>query len=105
MAIRRMQELWDVQKVELENLTAAAVAGTPLWYAERVKEWQYGYSLTVTDGKAGYAIDDEDSKLAVYVAVTDGATFSQKATLEIQAGLKYIVASEGYFGLTSNDWE
>lgn len=33
------------------------------------------------------------------------ATYSQKKRIEVAAGLKYIVSSEGYWGLTGEDWE
>lgn len=39
------------------------------------------------------------------VQYPEGATFSKKDTLNIQAGLRYIVTNEGYWGLAPGDWE
>lgn len=35
----------------------------------------------------------------------ENATYSQKKRIEVLAGLKYIVASEKYWGLKGSDWE
>ena len=35
----------------------------------------------------------------------EGTKYSEKGNIEVQAGLSYIVKSEGYWGLTPNDWE
>ena len=94
MAIRRMQELWDVKKNELEVLTAAAVAGTALWYAERVKDWQYGHNVTVVDGKATYSIIDEAAQLAAYVAVVDGLPLKIKVAKDDSGDLVPLSTAE-----------
>jgi len=72
--------LWDAKKLELEALAAAVVPGTAAWMAARVKEWQYGYALTVSSTSTSlsgqiapyYLVGDEAAKLVKYVAVGEG---------------------------------
>ena len=68
LAIYTLEALWDVKKAELEQAALDAEAGTPRWYAARVLEWQYGYSLSVVNGKLVYTIDDPDARLITKVA-------------------------------------
>jgi hypothetical protein len=68
LAIYTVEVLWDLKKAELEQAALDAEAGTPRWYAARVLEWQYGYSLNVIDGKLKYTIDDADARLVTKVA-------------------------------------
>ncbi len=65
-----LEQLWDQKKLELEAAADAAIAGTDKWYAQKVLEWQYGYSLVEVDGRLKYITDDEDARLVKKVATT-----------------------------------
>lgn len=42
---------------------------------------------------------------ALALEFPEDATYSEKRKIEVTAGLMYLVNAEGYWGLTSNDWE
>ena len=65
-----LEQLWDRKQLELEAAADAAIAGTDKWYATKVLEWQYGYSLVEVDGRLKYLTDDEDARLVKKVATT-----------------------------------
>jgi hypothetical protein len=79
-AILMIELLWDQKKKELDEAADSAIAGNDKWYADRVLEWQYGYSLTVTkSGKLVYLIDDPDARLVKKVSsLTLGRTLRIK---------------------------
>ena len=68
------EQLWDVQRVDLEAQIAAQKPGTRSWYAERVLAWQFGYSVELVDGVPGYTVDDAAARLAKRVSVQEGSS-------------------------------
>lgn len=42
---------------------------------------------------------------ALNIQYPQDATYSEKRNLEVQAGLTYLVSTEGFWGLKGSDWE
>lgn len=42
---------------------------------------------------------------ALNIQYPQDATYSEKRNLEVQAGLMYLVSTEGFWGLKGSDWE
>lgn len=90
-----IEQLWDQKKLELEEAAEKAVAGTDKWYADRVLEWQYGYSLTESNGKLIYLIDDPDARLVTKVAsFTAGRILRIKVAKDSSGDLVALSAAE-----------
>lgn len=60
-----MELMWDETKADMDIKAANSQYGGLPWYATKIKEWQYGYSLiwSAKEGKAYYA--DTTSNAAV----------------------------------------
>lgn len=41
------EQLWDAFKLEVEDIAARAIPGSLRWYADRAKEFQFGYNLVI----------------------------------------------------------
>lgn len=66
-----LESLWDLAKENLETIVNNAVVFNLQWYGARVLEWQYGYALSVSEGKAFYDVLDESARLVEKVSVTE----------------------------------
>jgi len=75
-AIWTVEVLFDTLKAELNELLAALKPHSLRWYANKAKDFQYGYSLPIdTDKYDNTLLTDEeieDSKIVKYSAVTEG---------------------------------
>jgi len=95
LAFRTLELLWDAKKEELDEAAAAAVAGTPKWYADRILEFQYGHSLVLVDGKPVYLEDDPDARIVKYVAVNPiGGVVEIKVAKDDSGDLVPLTATE-----------
>lgn len=68
------ERIWDGILAEITDAARRNLAGTPLWYAERVKEFQFGYQLTIVDGEAVYETIDANAQIVKRVAVNNTGT-------------------------------
>ena len=66
-----LESLWDVKAKELEQQAANTLVGTISWYAQKCREWQYGYQLEWIDNVYTYATHDDNAKLAKWVAISE----------------------------------
>lgn len=69
-----LRDYFDGYKKELNQKASEAIPGTARWYADRALEFQYGYALTVLDGKVVYETIDESARVVNYAAVTEGVS-------------------------------
>lgn len=58
-----LENLWDSKAKELEYLANKAIVGNDKWYAQKMLEFQYGYSLSEIDGRLVYLVDDPIAKI------------------------------------------
>lgn len=65
---------------------------------EEIKELK-GFVRTFTNEQADALFE------ALNIQYPQDATYSEKRNLEVQAGLMYLVSTEGFWGLTGSDWE
>lgn len=61
--------LFEDWKKEIDKAVLKSHYGTEAWWIERAKEWQYGDSTIVIDGRVGYRDVDESSRIIEAVAV------------------------------------
>jgi len=78
-----VEQFFDTHKAEVETLLELKEPGTPSWYAEKAKEWQFGDTLQVLpDNSLGYPIIDEAKQLVErvsYAEASDGTLFLKVA--------------------------
>jgi len=76
VAIWTVEVLFDTLKAELNELLAALKPHSLRWYANKAKDFQYGYSLPIDTDKYDNSLlteeEIEDSKIVKYSAVTEG---------------------------------
>lgn len=73
LAHHRMEFLWDVFKIEIEQIVADAPTGTLPWYQQQMLKFQYGDTLQFIDEKYVYPTIDESKKIIKLCAVEDRA--------------------------------
>lgn len=62
------ETLLDIRLDEIRAAARSVVAGTDAWYASRMLEFQYGYSLIHERGRLFYLVDDPGSRIIAKVA-------------------------------------
>lgn len=72
-AANLLESLWQAKKEELEVIAQSTRIGTAIWYAERIKAWQYGHALVEVDGQLVYLVNDAAARLVENVAVVEGS--------------------------------
>jgi len=74
-AIETQEQLWDVFKLELEQIAREAVPGTADWLQKRVLEFQYDAAspqvISVIDGKAAYPVVDATKRIITRAAIVE----------------------------------
>ena len=70
-AAKLQQDLFDLFKVEVENLAKDGHYGTVRWFVSRAKRFQFGHALVFTDLDAGYAVDDPAARIVTHSAVVE----------------------------------
>lgn len=70
-AAKLQQDLFDLFKVEVENLAKDGHYGTVRWFVSRAKRFQMGHVLVFTDLDAGYTVDDPASRIVTHAAVVE----------------------------------
>jgi len=74
-AIETQEQLWDVFKLELEQIAREAVPGTADWLQKRVLEFQYDAAspqvISVVDGKATYPVIDATKRIITRAAIVE----------------------------------
>ncbi len=65
-----LESLWDSKAKELEDLANKAIVGNNKWYAQKMLEFQYGYSLSEIDGRLVYLIDDPTARIIKKSAIS-----------------------------------
>lgn len=73
LAHHRQQFLWDVFKIEVEEIVANARSGVLPWYQREVLKFQYGDTLQFIDDQYVYTEIDESKKIVKLCAVEDRA--------------------------------
>lgn len=65
------ETLWDLFKIDLDAIVAAAPAGTPAWYHKKVLEYQHGDDLVYNGVQYGYAEIDADKRVVKRCAIDE----------------------------------
>lgn len=98
VAQQSLEVIQDRFESEVNEIIANNFIGTAKWYAERSKEFQLGYDLTLQGTKYSYATDDPDSQIIAAVSVTEdsGSTLFIKVAKEntMTAELEALSAQE-----------
>lgn len=63
--------LLDEKAKELDQKAANTLVGTISWYAQKCREWQYGYQLQWINNVYTYATNDDEAKLVKRVAISE----------------------------------
>lgn len=65
-----MELMWAETKADMDVIAANSQYGTLPWYAAKIKQWQYGYSLiwNAQEGKAYYADTTSNAAVASRIA-------------------------------------
>ncbi len=71
VAIYIHELLWDNFKVVIEEIAAAAPAGTPRWYQKKMFEFQSGDSLVYVDNQYVYDPIDETKRIVTRCAIEE----------------------------------
>jgi hypothetical protein len=66
-----LETLWDLKEAELEAKKKQVKVGPVDWYADIVKEFQYGYTLVRVNKVFQYETIDEAAKIIKYAAVEE----------------------------------
>jgi len=66
-----LESLWDEKAKELDQKAANTLVGTIGWYAQKCREWQYGYQLQWIDNIYTYATNDDNAKLVKWIAISE----------------------------------
>jgi hypothetical protein len=70
-----LYKFWDSTKADFDALAAKRAAGTVAWLSDKIKQFQYGYVITVIDYNATYLDTTSAAALAArivkYVAITE----------------------------------
>ncbi len=56
---------WDIFKAEVDEVAAQSIAGNLPWYAQQVKNWQYGFGLIFNSTTYRYYYADTTTDIAV----------------------------------------
>lgn len=87
-AQQNLETIQDRFEAKVNDIIASNFIGTVQWYAERSKEFQLGYDLTLNGTKFGYSTIDADSQIikAVSVIEDSGSTLYIKVATEDAGG-------------------
>ena len=87
IAIYTLELLWDLFKVEIEEILTQRINGTKDWYAQKSLDFQYGDPLTVLGNEdnpyLGYATINDDNKIITRVAYGE-TTINNVVHLELK---------------------
>lgn len=89
LAIYTHETLWDIHKLELEEIASATISGTARWYADMVLKWQYGFPMTFNPGTYKYYYNDTTSAGAIASRIV-----KHVAAIENSGGLVLKVAGD-----------
>lgn len=64
-----LENLWDQKELDLEAQAKTMPCGTPLWYIEQAKAFQYGDSAQWNGDQYGYLTIDESKQIVTHAAV------------------------------------
>lgn len=89
------ETLIDLKIQELKDQAAATVVGTDKWYADRMLEFQYGHSLSESNGRLFYLVDDEAARIIKKVATgTESGLLKIKVAKEVAGVLTKLTDAE-----------
>ena len=72
------EKLWDIFKLEIEGIKNSSKAGTPLWYVEQAKAFQYGDTVIIDPEtfEVTYETIDESKQIVKRAAISSNAGVS-----------------------------
>jgi hypothetical protein len=87
-AQQNLETIQDRFEAKVNDIIANNFIGTVQWYAERSKEFQLGYDLTLNGTKFGYSVVVPDAQIIKAVSVTEnsGSTLYIKVAKEDSNG-------------------
>lgn len=62
---------FDKFRTEIDTLIVSQQIGTLPWYVDKLKEFQYGDTLTVEDNNVMYAVEDLDKKIIAQASASE----------------------------------
>lgn len=71
VAMHTEEVLWDLFKVEIEAIAAAAPTGTVRWYRAQMFIFQFGDELVYIEEKYRYAVLDAEKQIVKYCAIEE----------------------------------
>ncbi|RIV21402.1 hypothetical protein DYU11_18525 [Fibrisoma montanum] len=69
--VQTLEHQFDVMTTDLQTAYDAKQIGTVGWYADQVRNFQYGDRLTFVNGRPGYAVIDDAKRIVRQVSVTE----------------------------------
>lgn len=73
LAFHVLETIFDAIRAEIFAKAEANKAGTPLWYAEQAKAFQFGYTVELINDLPGYATADDAAKIVKRASVNNTA--------------------------------
>ncbi len=93
VAIWLLQVLFDKHVVEVDSKLATQKTHNNYWYANKAKEFQYGFALVPE--KDYYETTDEDSQIVKHAAVDEiNGTLYMKVATEVNGGLQKLSSEQ-----------
>lgn len=97
-AQQNLEVIQDRFEAQVNEIIANNFIGTAEWYAQRAKEFQLGYDLTLNAQgiKYGYSVTDVESQIIKAVSVTEdtGSTLYIKVAKEVDTDLSALSPQE-----------
>lgn len=91
-----LESLWDQKQIDLEALARTLPCGTPLWYIEQAKGFQYGDTPTFNGDQYTYPTEDPSKQIVSHAAVNvDGSQVNIKvAKTNVDGDLEKLSSAE-----------
>ena len=88
VAIYTLELLWDLFKIEIEDILDKRINGTNDWYAQKALDYQDGDKLTVLGTEdnvyLGYSVISEDNKIITRAAYSEDTVSGEKGRLRLK---------------------
>lgn len=83
--VQLVEAAWDITRADIDTILEAKRIGSVEWYAEQVKGFQLGDSVTVVAGRVAYEIEDAEKRIVTQSACVEDAV-SGRLTLKVAKG-------------------
>lgn len=94
IAIVAVENLWDAFMLVVNAVIAGKESGTPIWYKEKVLEFQHGDALTLVNKKYVYNPVNTSNRIVSQCAVVDGNPVTIKVAQTVGGVLAPLTAPQ-----------